>query len=332
MQRRKVLNRLLAITFGALLATGAQAAVADSAADYPSKPVRVIIPYPAGGSADTMARLIASKLSQKWDAAITVENRPGGGGNIGAEAVASAKPDGYTLLFSPPAPFVINQSLYSNKLSYDPTAFEPITLITMIPNSITVRPDLPIHNVNELIAYAREHPGELTHGSQGNGSTSHLTGEMFVDMTGTEILHVPYKGEGPALIDLIGGRVDLFFGNVSAVLGFAEDDKVRIIGVASAERAPSAPHIPTVAEQSDLTDFLSSAWFALAAPAGTPADIREKIQLATAEVLTLPEVEAALHDLGGVIVGSTPEELGQFMADERARWSRVIESAGAQID
>ncbi len=332
MQRRTAMQWLATMAAGTTLGLSGPVALAETAADYPSQTIRIVIPYPAGGSADTMARLIASRLSQKWDEAITVENRPGGGGNIGAEAVASAAPDGYTLLFSPPAPFVINQSLYSDKLAYDPAAFEPITLITMIPNAITVRPDLEIQNVNELIEYARENPGVLTHGSQGNGSTSHLTGEMFVEMTDTEMVHVPYKGEGPALIDLIGGRVDLFFGNVSAVLRFADEGKVRILGVASAERAPSAPDVPTVAEQSDLNDFLSSAWFAMAAPAGTPADIREKIQQATAEVLAMPEVEEALLDLGGVIVGNTPDELGEFLTDERERWSGVIESAGVKID
>ena len=306
-------------------------ALAADAGTYPDKMVRIVIPYPAGGSADIMARLVASKLSDMWSQPVTVENRPGAGGNIGAEAVANAAPDGYTLLFSPPAPFVINEALF-RKLSYQPAAFEPITLVTMIPNTITVRPDLPIHNVNELLAYAKANPGKMTHGSQGNGSTSHLTGELFTDMTQTDMVHVPYKGEGPALIDLIGGRVDLFFGNISAVLRFHQEGKVRIIGVTSTDRAQSAPDIPTVPEQSELDDFLASAWFALAAPAGTPLPIRQKIQADTAKVLQQPDVRATLQDLGAEVVGSTPEAMGEFLASERQRWGNVIRNAGVKID
>ena len=220
------------------------AAPSIAQAPWPQKQVRVIVPFPAGGSADTLCRIVGEKLSAAWNQPVIVDNRAGAGGNVGAEIAFRAEPDGYTLLCSPPGPLSINHNLYKT-LPYDWTKFVPITVLAVVPNVITARKDLPANTAQELIAYAKANPGKVTYASQGNGSTSHLSAQMFATMAGIDMVHVPYKGEGPALIDIIAGRVDIFIGNISAALRFEKAKQVKFLGLASKSRSPVAPDVPT---------------------------------------------------------------------------------------
>ena len=313
----------------ALLA-GTASLPAFAQADYPNKPVRFIVNFPPGGTVDVLTRTVAQKLSERFGQPFVVENRAGAGGNIGAHAVATAAPDGYTLLASPAGPLSINQYLYKD-MSFDPAKLAPIVLMARVPNVITARANFPANSVQELIAYAKANPGKVTHGSQGNGSTSHLTGQMFATMTGADMLHIPFKGEGPALTELLGGRVDLFFGNISAVLKYLETKQVKLLGLAAPKRGSMAPDVPTVAE-GGLADFNSSAWFALAAPPGTPAAIAGKLNAAMVDILNMPDVRERFAAQGAEVIGGTPAEMNAFLATERARWKKVIDTANVKLD
>src|SRR5918911_3772194 len=254
--------------FFAWLAAGALS-FAALAQEWPAKPVRIIVPFPPGGSADLMPRAVAEKLSERWGQPVVVENRPGAAGNIGADAVYRAEPDGYTLLSSPPPPLVINKLLYP-KLSYDPDEFVPITVIGAIPNVLLVHPKLPANSVQELIAYAKANPGKLNYASQGSGTTSHLTAELFKSMAGgLDILHVPYKGTAPALVALVGGQVHMMFDNLGVSLALVRSGKLRALAVASEARIAALKEIPTISET--LPGFLSLAWFGVVAPPKTPS-------------------------------------------------------------
>ena len=302
----------------------------EEAASYPNKPIRLIVNFPPGGTVDTLARIVGQKLSDKWGQAVVVDNRPGAGGNIGAQLVANADPDGYTLLVTPPGPMTINQNLYKD-MRFDPSKFAPVIMLATVPNVITARPDFPANSVKELIAYAKANPGKVTYASQGNGSTSHLTGQMFATMTGTEMVHVPFKGEGPALTDLLGGRVDLFMGNISAVLKFQQDNRVKLLGLAAPKRGSMAPTVPSAVE-SGLPDFIASAWFAVAAPPGTPLPITAKLNAAIADVMRMSDVRQKFAMQGADIVGGTATEMTIFMDAERARWKKVIDGANVKLD
>jgi tripartite-type tricarboxylate transporter receptor subunit TctC len=324
-------RRTFAAALAGVLLAGTHAAnAADSAADYPRSPIRLVVNYPAGGTADVLARMVGQKLAEKWNQPVTIDNRVGAGGNIGAQAAYAAEPDGHTLLVSPPGPLAINQSLYK-QLAYDPAKFVPVTLLAMIPNVITARADLPAASVKELLAHARANPGKLSYASQGNGSTSHLSGQMLASMGGVELTHVPYKGEGPALIDLLAGRVDLFIGNISAVSKFRQEKRVKFLAMASARRSLIAADVPTAAEVG-LAGFEASAWFALVAPPGTPVAVAQKLQAAVAEALAVPEVQQKVLALGGETSGMPPGELAGFLAAERGRWKKVIDTANVTLD
>ena len=313
----------------ALLA-GTAALPAFAQADYPNKPVRFIVNFPPGGTVDVLTRTVAQKLSERFSQPFVVENRAGAGGNIGAHAVATAAPDGYTLLASPPGPLSINQYLYKD-MSFDPAKLAPIVLMAGVPNVITARANFPANSVQELIAYAKANPGKVTYGSQGNGSTSHLTGQMFATMTGSDMLHIPFKGEGPALTELLGGRVDLFFGNISAVLKYQETKQVKLLGLAAPKRGSMAPDVPTVAE-GGLADFNSSAWFALAAPPGTPAAIAGKLNAAMVDILKMPDVVQKFAVYGAEPIGGSGADMNTFIQAERNRWKKVIETAKVTVD
>jgi tripartite-type tricarboxylate transporter receptor subunit TctC len=306
------------------------AVAADTAPDYPRAPIRLVVNFPAGGTADILGRIVGQKLAEKWNQPVTIDNRVGAGGNIGAQAAYAAEPDGHTLLVSPPGPLAINQSLYK-KLPFDAARFVPVTLLAQIPNVIATRVDLPASSVRELLAYAKANPGRVSYASQGNGSTSHLSGQMLASMGGVELIHVPYKGEGPALVDLMAGRVDLFVGNVSAVLKFRQDRKVRFLAMASARRSANAPDVPTAAE-AGLPGFEASAWFALVAPPGTPGAVASKLQTAVAEALATQDVQQRVLALGGEVSGMSPAELSGFLAAERVRWKKVIDTANVTLD
>jgi tripartite-type tricarboxylate transporter receptor subunit TctC len=277
-----------------------------------------------------MTRGVAQKLTEKWGQAVVVDNRPGAGGNIGAQAVASAEPDGYTLLATPPGPMTINQYLY-NDMRFDPAKLSSVIMMASVPNAIAARIDFPANNVKELIAYTKANPGKVSFGSQGNGSTSHLTGQMFATMVGSDMMHIPFKGEGPALTEILGGRVDLFLGNISAVLKLYQNKQIKLLGVASPKRSPMANEIPA-SQEFGMPDFVASAWFAIAAPPGTPAPIVNKLNAAILEALKLPDTQQKMAALGGEVVGGSPADMTTMVIAERARWKKVIETANVKLD
>ena len=295
-----------------------------------AKPLRIIVPFPAGGTADILPRVLAEKLRGAFPAGVVIENRTGAGGNIGAEIVFHADPDGDTLLASPPAPIAINQFLY-RKLSFDPTKWVPVTVIATVPNVLVVNPNLPVHNVPELIAYLKANPGKLSYGSQGNGTTSHLTASLFMQLTGTEMVHVPYKGTAPALVDLIGGQIDVFFDNLSSSLKFHHSGKLRILAVADEHRSSALPDVPTFAEQK-LPAMNAVTWFAVVAPPGTPAAKVAATQKAIAAALALPDVKQKFAEQGAEPRGWDAAQTGQFIQAESAKWNKVIKSANVTLD
>jgi tripartite-type tricarboxylate transporter receptor subunit TctC len=311
---------------------GSSPAVAQGSTSgvWPEKQVRVIVPFPAGGSNDTLCRIVADKLSTDWKQPVIIDNRAGAGGNVGAEIAFRAQPDGYTLLCAPPPPLAINHNLYKS-LPYDWSKFVPITVLALVPNVITARKDLPADSAKELIAYAKANPGKVTYASQGNGSTSHLSAQMLSTMAGIEIVHVPYKGEGPALIDITAGRVDIFIGNISAALRFQKMGQVKFLGLASKTRSPVAPDVPSAAEIG-LPDLLASAWFGVVAPPGTPDAIVQKINADTAAALKLPDVRAKFLDQGAEPIGQSSAATAQFIKDEEMRWRAVIKSANVTLE
>jgi tripartite-type tricarboxylate transporter receptor subunit TctC len=302
----------------------------EEADNYPSRQIRIVVPFPAGGTADILPRIVSERLRQKWNQTIIIDNRSGAGGNIGAEAVASSPPDGYTLLASPPGPIAINQSLYT-KLLYNPAALKPIALLGTAPNVLDIRPGFPAKTVKELIDYAKANPDKVSFASQGNGSTSHLTAILFEKLTGTKMVHVPYRGTAPALQDIMGDTVDVFFDNLGSSLSLHVGNKLRILGVCSSERAASLPDVPTVRE-AGVPDFTSVTWFALMAPKDTPDAIVAKLNAGVTDVLREPDVKAQFEKLGVQVelmdVGST----SQFIASERVRWGDIIRSAHVSID
>jgi tripartite-type tricarboxylate transporter receptor subunit TctC len=299
-------------------------------APYPSKQVRIVVPFPAGGSADILCRITGEKLSTAWNQPVIVDNRAGAGGNVGAELAYRAEPDGHTLLCSPPGPLSINHNLYKT-LPYDWTRFQPITVLALVPNVMMARIDLPAGSAQELIAYAKANPGKVTYASQGNGSTSHLSAQMLATMAGLELVHVPYKGEGPALVDLTAGRVDIFIGNISAALRFEKAKQLKFLGLASRTRSPVVPDVPTTAELG-LPGLVSSAWFGLVAPPGTPDAIVQKINADTAATLKLPDVRGRFLELGAEPQGDTTAATAAFIKAEEARWRSVIRSANVVLE
>jgi tripartite-type tricarboxylate transporter receptor subunit TctC len=297
---------------------------------WPQKPVRFVVPFPGGGSADALCRIVGEKLAEAWQQPVIVDNRPGAGGNIGAEIVFHAPGDGYNLLCSPPGPLTINQYLYK-QLPYDASKFAAVTVLALVPNVITARKDLPADNVKELIAYAKANPGKVTYASQGNGSTSHLSAQMFATMAGVELLHVPYKGEGPALVDITASRVDIFIGNIAAALRFEKAKEVKFLGLAARNRSPVAPDVPDAAELG-MPDLIASAWFALAASPGTPDELVRRINADAAAVLKLPDVREKFLSQGAEPVGRSPADTAAFFREEEARWSAVIKNANVILE
>lgn len=301
-----------------------------AAQDYPSRPVKIVVPYPAGGSNDIIARVLAQKLSERVGQQFFVENRGGAGGNIGAESVASSEPDGYTLLLSAPGPLTSNVALYKN-LPFDPTkAFAPVALIAQVPIVLMVHPSVPAKNVKDLIALAKAKPGTINFGSSGNGSTNHLAGELLRSMAGINIVHVPYKGAAPAMNDLIAGHIPVMFDNMPAVLPQVQGKKVNAIAVAGATRASAMPDVPTVAE-SGLPGFDASAWFGLVAPAKTPAAVLKKLEDEIAAILKMPDVQKRFTELGAEPGNVSGAAFGKFLADETTKWVKVIQTSGAKV-
>lgn len=306
-------------------------AVPASAQNYPDHVVRIVNPFPPGGSVDVLARILAQKLSENLGQQFIIETRAGGGGNVGAEMVAKSDPDGYTLLFTAPGPLVVNQTLYA-KLPFDPARdFAPIALFAIAPIVLMVNPDVPVKNVQELIAYAKSRPGQINFGSAGNGSTPHLNGELFKTMANIDIVHVPYRGTGPAMNDLIGGHIQMFFDLLPASLPQIESRKVRALANAGATRPPALAHLPTIAEQG-LPGFDSTSWVGLVAPAQTPPAITGKLIAEVENVVKSPDIAARITELGAQPGTAFGKDFAKFMEAETAKWAAVIKASGARAD
>jgi tripartite-type tricarboxylate transporter receptor subunit TctC len=325
------IRRVLVLLVAVLAALAAPFTFAQSAANYPAKPVRLVVPFPAGGTTDILARAVAQKLSEAWGRQMIVDNRPGAGGNIGSDLVAKSAPDGYTLLMGTVSTHAINPSLYKN-MPYDHVKdFAPVILVAGVPNVLVVNPSLPVHSVPELIAYAKANPGKLNFASSGNGTSIHLSGELFKAMTGVEMTHVPYKGSAPALTDLIGGQVQLMFDNLPSSLPFIKAGKLRALAVTSGARAAALPDLPTLAE-SGLPGFEASSWFGVLAPAGTPRDIVAKLNGAIAGWLASPEAKEKLLAQGAIAAGGAPDDFARHIGAETSKWAKVVKASGAHID
>ncbi len=306
-------------------------AMPAAAQNYPDRVVRIVNPFPPGGSVDVLARILAQKLSENLGQQFIIETRTGGGGNVGAEMVAKSDPDGYTLLFTAPGPLVVNQTLYT-RLPFDPARdFAPIALFAIAPIVLMVNPDIPANNVQELIAYAKARPGQLNFGSAGNGSTPHLNGELFKTMAHIDIVHVPYRGTGPAMNDLIGGHIQMFFDLLPASLPQIESRKVRALANAGATRPPLLANLPTVAEQG-LPDFDSTSWVGIVAPIRTPPAVAAKLIAEVEKVTKSPDIVARIQELGSVPGTAFGKDFGKFMEAETAKWAAVIKASGARAD
>jgi tripartite-type tricarboxylate transporter receptor subunit TctC len=313
-----------------LIAAALLAAPQTNAQDYPTRPIKIIVCLPAGGGVDTVTRIFAERLTQKLGQPVVVENKGGQSGNLGAEAVWLAEPDGYTLLASQPAPITTNVILYK-KISFDPTTFEPVAVMTAIPNTLLVRPTFPAKNVAEFIAYVKANPGKINYASQGNGTTSHLTGVLFDRVAGTQMNHVPYRGTAPALNDLLGGHVDIFFNELATSVEQHKAGKARILAVTTAKRLAELPEIPTLAE-SGLPNFVSDTWNAISAPPKTPPAIIAKLNAAINDVIKMPEVKAQFERMHLLGVGGTPADMAKIVKDDTERWGAVIRASNLKVE
>ena len=292
---------------------------------YPSKPVRLIVTYPAGGGADTMARLVAPRLGDALGQPILVENRGGASGTIAADLVAKSAPDGHTLMLDA-TNHAVNPSLLA-KLPYDPDkAFAPVTLLALFPNVVLVHPANPVSSIRELIAKIKAEPGKIAFASSGNGSAQHLAAELFRQRAGLDMVHVPYKGGGPALIDVMGGQVPLYFGNMASALPHVKNGKLKALAITGSKRSPAAPDLPTVAE-SGMPGYQVYEWNAIFAPAGTPPGIVNRLQSEIAKVVRIPEVRDRMLALGGEIVASSPADLGAWVREQTASWGAVVRAS-----
>jgi tripartite-type tricarboxylate transporter receptor subunit TctC len=317
--------RTLLALVSAVMLFASSALAQDAAANYPNRPIRIIVCVPAGGGVDTVTRIVANGLQKRLSQPVVVENRAGAAGNIGADVVFHSDPDGYTLLAAQAAPLTINPLFYK-KMNFDPTLFEPVAIMTVIPNVLLVRPDFPAKTAKEFIAYAKANPGKINYASQGIGTTSHLTAALFERVTGTTLVHVPYKGTAPALNDLIAGHVDMIFMELASAIKLHEAGRARILAVATAKRIANLPDVPTLGEV-DAKSFESRAWNAIAAPPKTPAAIVTKLNKAINEVLQDSEVQAHFAKLNLQAAGGSPAEASVFIKQETKVWSDVIKEA-----
>ena len=332
--RRRALNTLaaaLALTLGA-------AGMAQAQSHWPAKPVRIVVPFAAGGTTDILARAIAPELGKAFGQQFIVDNRGGAGGNIGAELVARSAPDGYTLLMGTVGTHGINRALYK-QLPYDPIKdFAPVTLVASVPNVMVMNTEkarsLGINTVQDFIRYAQANPGKLNMASSGNGTSIHLAGELFKSMTGTYMLHMPYRGSAPALLDMVGGNMDVMFDNLPSSMAHIKGGKLKALAVTSAKRSTALPDVPTVEEAGGpaLKGFEASSWFGLLAPAGTPADIVQRVQQEVAKALATPAVKERLLSQGAIPGGNTSAEFASLIDREHRKWAQVVKASGAKVD
>ena len=329
--RRVLMFRLLAMAIVA--SVGLSTAHAQS---WPSKPVRIIVPFPPGGTTDIVARSLGVELQKMWGQPVIIENRAGAGGNVGAEAVAKSPNDGYTLLMGTVGTHAINAPLFAqagNKMPFDPVKdFVPITLAAGVPNVMVVNPKVPVNSVSEFIAYAKANPGKLNMASSGNGTSIHLTGELFKTMTGTYMVHLPYRGSAPAVSDLLAGNTDVMFDNLPSALPHIKAGKLKALAVTSRARSPALPNVPTIEEAAKLNGFDASSWFGLFAPAGTSRTIVDKIQADVAKALAMPEVRERFVAQGAQPSGSTPDQFAAFIRAETDKWTKVVKISNAKVD
>jgi tripartite-type tricarboxylate transporter receptor subunit TctC len=324
--------------FRSSIATGLIAAVCTiavtvrgviAAEEFPHRTIKIVVPVPPGPLLDVVPRIVADKLSAKWNVPVIIENRAGAAQNLGAEAVARSDPDGYTLLASPPGPLVVSGHLRS-QLNFDPDAFVPVSLMVKLPTVLVVNPKVPASNLGELLAYPRANPGKLTFGSPGTGSTPHLATEQLMKAAGIRLVHVPYQGMAPAMNDLIGGHIDMMIDLYGNVAGSIKEGKLRLLAVTTPARLQQEPAVPTISEV--VPGFAHVEWFAMVAPPKTPEAIASKLSAAIAEILALPDVAKRLADLAAVPVGGTPDQAAAFIKAENARWKELIDTAGLKIN
>jgi len=319
------LKRIFQTLLGVALVHG----LAAYAQEYPAKTVKLVVPYAAGGGGDIVARIVAEKLQAKWGQTVIVENRVGAGGNVGAEAAFRATPDGYTLLLTPQGPLVVNKALYP-KLAFDPDAFLPVSLLAAAYGVLVVHPKVAATSVQQLIALARANPDRLNYASSGTGTTAHLAGELFKSAADIKLVHVPYKGTGPALTDLLAGQVDMMFAEVSAAGAHIRDGRLRALAVGSEKQNPLLPGVASLSDT--VPGMVVMTWYGLVAPPGTPAAVVNKLVASIAEVMKQPDVIRRMQELSVVGIGNTPAEFALFMKQERERWGKVVRETGAKAE
>ena len=304
---------------------------AACAADaWPARSIRFIVPYPPGGPTDLMARSMSGRLTEALGQSVVVDNRAGAGGNVGTEVAAKAPPDGYTILMGAISTHSINVNLY-RKLAFDPVKdFMPITQASIIPLVINAHPSLPVANVKDLIALAKKNPGQLSYGSSGNGGGTHLAGELFKTMTGTNLLHVPYKGLSPATIDVMGGNIPLVFNDLTTAIQPYKSGRVKILGVSTAKRVQQIPEVATIAES--VPGYEAHTWFGVLAPAGTPQPVIDRLSRESMKILQSDEIKKRFAEVGAEPIGGTPQQFAAFMAAETVKWAKVIKASGARVD
>ncbi|MBY0271682.1 MAG: tripartite tricarboxylate transporter substrate binding protein [Burkholderiales bacterium] len=303
---------------------------AQAATSYPTKPIRIVVAYTPAGTTDILARAVGQKMTEAWGQSVIVDNRPGANGNIGTELTANASPDGYTITMGTAATHGINNTLYP-KLKWDAVkSFAPISLVAIVPNILVVNNALPVKSVRELIAYGGANTGKLNHGSPGQGSTGHLSAELFKASTGLKMTHVPYKGSAPTLADLVGGQIQVVIDNMPPYLPHVQAGRIRGLAVTTAKRSPAMPSLPTM-QEAGVAGYEAGSWFGLLAPAGTPRGIVQKLSAETARILKLPDVSERLSSQGAEPVGGTPDEFANFINNEQAKWRKVIEQAGITL-
>ena len=312
----------------ALLATGVGAAVAQDG--YPHQPLTMVVPVSAGGTTDILARIVGQALGQELGQTIIIENKPGAGGNIGAQQAARAKADGYTLFMGTVGTHAINQALYK-KLPYDPIKdFTPLSRVANVPNLLVAHPSRPYKTVKEMIEYGKKHPNEITYGSPGSGASPHVSGALFQSMTGVELTHVPYKGSAPAISDLLGNQIAVMFDNMPSAIQHVRSGKLRPIAVTTAKRSPELPDVPTIAE-AGVPGYEATSWFGLWSVAGTPQPVLDKLHASLTKVLKDPAVAKKIADQGGEVVIETPAQFDAFIKSEAAKWGKVVKESGAEV-
>ncbi|MDM0078374.1 tripartite tricarboxylate transporter substrate binding protein [Variovorax sp. J2P1-59] len=338
MTHSPLVRRRTALTLAAIAALALAAGQAAAQTSWPTKPVRIVVPFAPGGTTDILARAIAPELSKAFGQQFIVDNRAGAGGNVGAEIVAKSPNDGYTLLMGTVGTHGINRALYP-KLPFDPIKdFAPITLVAAVPNVMEMNVDkakaLGINNVADFVKYAKANPGKLNMASSGSGTSIHLAGELFKTMTGSYMTHIPYRGSGPALLDLVGGNADVMFDNLPSSMQQIKGGKLKALAVTSSQRSPALPDVPTVEEAGGptLKGYEASSWFGLLAPAGTPPDIINRIQQEVAKSLGTPAIKEKMVAQGAIPSGNTPAEFAKLIDSEHAKWAKVVKASGAKVD